>query len=130
MRRFRVAVLYTHPLFGYGIARLLAEDPRLDVDCYRAEATGAPALAATLRVDAVVMEDWEDRALTDRVIQALPPALVAVVRLRDNTMEVYRGRRRFLPRADNLLDLMHELPARDVVAMGGDRARLDHRSAI
>lgn len=129
MRRFRVAVLYTHPLFGYGIARLLAEDPKLEVDCHRAEASDAPALAATLGVDAVVMEDWEDPALTGRVIQALPPALVAVVRLRDNAMEVYRGRRPFLPRADNLLDLMHELPARDVVAVGPDRSALHQRSA-
>jgi DNA-binding NarL/FixJ family response regulator len=129
MRRFRVAVLYTHPLFGYGIARLLAEDPRLDVACHRAEAADAPTLAATLGADVVVMEDWEDPALTGRVIQALPPALVAVVRLRDNAMEVYRGRRRFLPRADNLLDLMHELLAREVVAAGPDRSSLHHRSA-
>ena len=129
MRRFRVAVLYTHPLFGYGIARLLADDPRLEVACHRADAATAPSLASSLGVDAVVMEDWEDPALTGRVIQALPPVLVAVVRLRDNAMEVYRGRRRFLPRADNVLDLMRELPARDVVAVGPEQPSLRHRSA-
>lgn len=129
MRRFRVAVLYTHPLFGYGIARLLTEDPALEVACLQAAAANVPSVATILGVDAVVMEDWENPAITKRVIQALPPTLVAIVRLRDNAMEVYRGRRRIRPRADNLIDLMRELPARNVVAVRPGQAALHRRSA-
>ena len=33
MRKRRVAVIYTHPLFGRGVARLLQEDEQLDVTC-------------------------------------------------------------------------------------------------
>ena len=129
MQRFRVAVLYTHPLFGHGIARLLAEDPTLEVVCLHAEAADAPSVATILGVDAVVMEAWGNPTLTERVIQALPPALVAIVRLRDNAMEVYQGRRRILPRTENLLELMHELPGRTAVPATPERVALSRRSA-
>jgi DNA-binding NarL/FixJ family response regulator len=129
MLRFRVAVLYTHPLFGQGIARLLSEDPTLEVVCLRAEAADVPSVATILGVDAVVMEDWGNPAHTNRVIQALPPTLVAIVRLHDNAMEVYRGRRRILPRTDNLLELMHEMPGRNVVSATREQVAQHHRSA-
>ena len=129
MRKLRVAVISTHPLFGYGIARLLAEDPTVDVSCHIAEHATDPGLVAAAGIDAFVIEDCEDPARTECFIQALPPALVAVVRLRDNAMEVYRGRRRILSPASNPLDLLAELPGRTVPPAGPSRPVLHHRSA-
>lgn len=129
MRRFRVAVFYIHPLFGLGITRLLAEDPALEVACLPGAVADGPSVAANLSFDAVVLEDWGNPALTGRFIQALPSALVAVVRLRDNTMDVYRGRRRIRPLANNLVELLHELPARNVETGHAERQAVRSRSA-
>lgn len=113
MRRLRVAVLYHHPLFGRGIAQLLSNEPRLEAVCLSLGASRVADAADLSGADAVVIEGWDDRRLVDQSIQALPPVPVAVVRLQDNAMEVYRDRRRYLPMADNLLEFMRELASEE-----------------
>jgi len=104
MRTQRVAVLYTHPLFGRGIAQLLSRDGRLDVACLEAGVAEAPALADTLAPDAIVIEGCDDAGQLSQIIQALPPVLVAVVHLQDNVMDVYQDRRRISPTPESLVE--------------------------
>ena len=107
--RKRVAVLYKHPLFGRGIARLLSKDDLLDVTCVPAGPAEPPPDAMTFETDAVVVEDEDDPSLVELLIQALPPVLVVVVSLQDNGMQIYQDRRRILPRSHELPDLIHEV---------------------
>ncbi len=111
MRRRRVAVLYSHPLFGCGIAQLLSRDEQFDVACLESGDAAESALAMTPGTDAIVVEDGTEPDTIDRVIQALPPVLVVVVSLQDNGLKVYQGRRRLHPHSEDLPDLIHEVLA-------------------
>jgi DNA-binding NarL/FixJ family response regulator len=79
-RRVSVVVLYLHPLFGEGIARLLSGEPGVDVtpvataDLERAERSLA------LAPDVVVFERAEPDTATD-VLRFAPSALVIDVSL-------------------------------------------------
>jgi len=79
-RRVSVIVLYTHPLFGEGIARLLAAEPGVDVmpvavsDLRRAERSLAQA------PDVVIFERGDPDTATD-ILRFAPSALVIDVSL-------------------------------------------------
>ena len=74
-RRVTVVVLYTHPLFGEGIARLLSAEPGVDVtpvaasDLEQAERTLAEA------PDVVIFERGDPDMATD-ILRYAPSALV------------------------------------------------------
>lgn len=88
MRRSRVVVLYTHPLFGQGIGRLLRADKKLDVTCLPASSDGAQEELRRLHPDAVVLESSTDEVLWESLHdQTL--LLVVRVGLDENVLDVY-----------------------------------------
>ncbi len=108
MDRSRVAVLYAHPLFGQGIAKLLARDQRLEVSCEPAREQDVVELTKVLLPDALVLEGCED-ALLSRLVEDLPPIPVTFVDLRENTLTAYRGRQQVVPPPATILEAI--LPA-------------------
>ena len=110
MDRSRVAVLYAHPLFGKGIAKLLARDQRLEVSCEPAGDQDVVELARVLLPDALVLEGPHDPLLLSMLVQNLPPIPVTFVDLGDNTLTAYRERQQVLPPPATLLDAV--LPLR------------------
>ena len=109
MDRSRVAVLYAHPLFGKGIAKLLSQDNRLDVSCKSANNEDVVALVRGLLADAVVLEGCDDPGLLAHLIADLPPIPVTFVDLRGNAIVAYRERRPVVPPPATILDAV--LPA-------------------
>jgi hypothetical protein len=107
--RSRVAVLYAHPLFGKGIAKLLARDQRLEVSCEPASEQDVVELARVLLPDALVLEGSNDPVLLSLLIQNLPPIPVTFVDLRENTLTAYRERQPVVPPPATILDAV--LPA-------------------
>jgi DNA-binding NarL/FixJ family response regulator len=55
--RTRVLVLYRHPLMGEGLARMLSDEPRLDVTSAEADATEAVDRALAAEPNVVVFEE-------------------------------------------------------------------------
>lgn len=88
MRRSRVVVLYTHPLFGQGIGRLLRADKKLDVTCLLASGDGAREELRRLHPDAIVLESSTDDVLWES-LHDQPPLLVVRVGLDENTLDIY-----------------------------------------
>ncbi len=92
MRKRRVAVLYTHALFGRGIAHLLQMDERLEVTCLRADLAGTTEQLKRLRPHVIVMEGRHESLLLRDTGRDLAPALFIEVHFEDNLMDVYRSR--------------------------------------
>lgn len=92
MSKGRVAVLYTHSLFGEGLAQLLHGDERLSVTCLRADPARAPQEIRRIKPHAIIVEEASDEALMRDLLRDLPPALLIRVRLQDNVMDVYYSR--------------------------------------
>jgi DNA-binding NarL/FixJ family response regulator len=89
MRRSRVVVLYTHPLFGQGIGQLLRADDQLDVTCLAATCEGTRDELVRLHPEAIVLEASPDEGLWDS-LRDLPPSTVVRVGLDENTMDIYQ----------------------------------------
>ena len=106
-RRRRVAVVYTHPLFGMGIARLLQPDKCLQVRCLNALLPDAGEQLRRLRPHAVVFEGDEERVSLRHLVGTLPRALIIVVRLDDDVMDVYHGRQVMTACPEALVETIH-----------------------
>ena len=104
MRRRRVAVLYTHALFGQGIARLLQTDGRLKVTCLRADLADTTEQLKRLRPHAIVMERREERLPLREIGHDLAPALFIEVHFEDNLMDIYHGRQMVAASPETLVE--------------------------
>ena len=79
-QRISVVVLYLHPLFGEGIARLLATEPGLDVvPVAESDAASAERLLEAAP-DVVIFERGEPDTATD-LLRSAPGALIIDVSL-------------------------------------------------
>jgi hypothetical protein len=106
-RRRRVAVVYTHPLFGMGIARLLQPDNGLQVRCLNALLPDAGEQLRRLRPHAVVLEGDEEHISFRDLAGAMPRALVIIVRLDDEVMDIYYGRQVMAACPEALVETIH-----------------------
>lgn len=79
-QRVSVVVLYTHPLFGEGIARLLAAEPGMDVTPVNASDVDRAERSLALAPDVVIFERGEPDTATD-ILRFAPSALVIDVSL-------------------------------------------------
>ncbi len=107
MHKRRVVILYTHALFGQGIAQLLQSDVRLEVTCLRADLPDATEQLRQLQPSAIVMEGCESNSLLSLVVQDLPPALFIAVHFEDNLMDVYQDRQVVAARPETLVEAIH-----------------------
>ena len=107
MRKSRVAVLYVHPLFGQGIARLLRADDDLEVTCLVACGADASKHLKRLRPHAIVLEGCRDDGVLHGVLGDLPPALVIRVAPEDNVMDIYHRRQVISARPETLVSTIH-----------------------
>ena len=106
-RRRRVAVVYTHPLFGMGIAQLLLPDKCLQVRCLNALLPDAGEQLRRLRPHAVVFEGDEEHISFRDLAGTLPRTLVIIVRLSDDVMDVYYGRQVMAACPETLAETIH-----------------------
>ena len=79
-RRVTVVVLYMHPLFGEGIARLLLAEPDLDVTSLAASDPEQSERLLALAPDVVIFERGDPDTATD-ILRYAPSALVIDVSL-------------------------------------------------
>ncbi len=107
MQKRRVVILYTHALFGQGIAQLLQADNGLDVTCLRADLPDTIERLRQLEPRAIVMEGLETSALLSLGVQDLPPALFIAVHFDDNLMDVYQDRQVVAARPETLVEAIH-----------------------
>jgi hypothetical protein len=107
MTKRRVAVLYSHPLFGEGLAQLLQSDNGLLVTCLRADPSGSCQEIDRLRPHVIVIEDSDDEAFMRDLLRGLPSALLIRVRLQDNVMDVYSTRHVLAACPADLLEAIH-----------------------
>ena len=91
------AVIYTHSLFGDGIARLLARDWRLDVVCVARRCAATEPGAGVEHAGVIVVEDDGVAGSAERMLGLLPPVLVVFVSLGSNRVEAFRARARIQP---------------------------------
>lgn len=106
MRKRRVAVLYTHPLFGRGVAQLLRADKRLEVVCLNVEFPGAEDELKRLKPYAIVAEGCGESRLLNEAVRDLPAPLFITVRLDDDFMDVYHSREVVTARPESLLEVI------------------------
>src|SRR3990170_3260164 len=106
-RSRRVAVVYTHPLFGMGIAQLLQHDKALQVRCLNALLPDAGEELKQLRPHAVVFEGDEGSIWLRNFVGTLPRALFIVVHLEDDVMDVYYGRQVMAACPETLVETIH-----------------------
>ncbi len=104
MHKRRVAVLYTHALFGQGIARLLQMDERLKVTCLRADLADTTEQLKRLRPHAIVMEGSEERLPLRETGRDLAPALFIEVHPQEDLMDVYSSRQVVAARPETLVE--------------------------
>lgn len=104
MRKRRVAVLYTHPLFGRGVAQLLQADEQLEVTCLGAGLAEAAEELKRLRPYAIVAEGCGEGHILREAVRDLPVALFIAVRLEDDVMDVYHSRQVITARPENLVE--------------------------
>jgi len=107
MRKSRVAVLYVHPLFGQGIARLLRADDDLEVTCLGACGADASKHLKRLRPHAIVLEGCRDDGALHDVLGDLPPALVIRIAPEDNVMDIYHRWQVISARPETLMSTIH-----------------------
>jgi hypothetical protein len=106
MEQRRVAVLYSHALFGEGLARILDTDGGLAVSCVRADPGHLPAEIEELKPDAIIVEENADETFMRELLRCLPPVLLIRVCLEDNVMEVYNCRHVLSACPDDLLQVI------------------------
>jgi hypothetical protein len=107
IRKSRVAVLYVHPLFGQGIARLLRAVNDLEVTCLGACVAEASQHLKRLRPHAIVLEGCREDGILDEVLSGLPPALIIRVAPEDNVMDIYHRRQVISARPETLVSTIH-----------------------
>jgi hypothetical protein len=91
-KKRRVAVLYTHALFGQAIAQLLEADEQLAVTCLKARLSDTTERLKQMKPYAVVVASREEDALLFSILQELPATLFIGLHIEDNLMEIYHGR--------------------------------------
>jgi hypothetical protein len=104
MHKQRVVILYTHALFGHGIAQLLLPDDRLEVTCLRADLPDTTEQLRRLRPRVIVTEGCERIPLLSELVLDLPPALFIAVHFEDNVMDVYQDRQVVAARPETLVE--------------------------
>jgi DNA-binding NarL/FixJ family response regulator len=75
-----IVILYRHPLFGEGIARLLAMEPDMEIISVASEDAVAMAQSLSLTPDVVIFERGDPDTAVE-VLRAVPEALVIDVDL-------------------------------------------------
>ncbi len=100
-RRISVVVLYTHPLFGEGLARMLAAEPGLDVVPVRTVDVAAAERALAGSPDVVILERSDPDGAVD-VLRFAPDALVIDVSIDPGPTFTYH-REEIPARMDGLL---------------------------
>ena len=103
----RVAVLYTHALYGQGIAQLLQANSQLQVTCIKAGLTDAAERLKQLRPHAIVIEGCDEGMVPWDTVRDLPPAVFIGVHFDDNLMDIYRSRQVVAARPENLVKAIH-----------------------
>jgi hypothetical protein len=102
-----VVVLYAHPLLGEGIARLISDEPGLEVTSVRTVDVLAAGMPLVPVPDVVILERSEpDRAL--EVMRFAPDALVIEVSLDPGPTVTYH-RREISARPEGLLRAIREV---------------------
>ncbi len=107
--RRSVAILYSYPLFGKGIAQLLeASGMGLDITCINASLPNIQECLIRLKPDVVITESVTDGDVLRQLIRELPPFLYVGVRLGDDVMDVYRDRQVLTARPEELVGAIRE----------------------
>jgi len=101
-RRVTVVVLYMHPLFGEGIARLLSGEPNLAVTPLDASDPAQSEHILALAPDVVVFERGDPDTATD-ILRYAPSALVIDVSLSPGPTFTYQ-RHEIQAQPDVILD--------------------------
>lgn len=115
--RVTVVILYTHPLFGEGIAHLLANEPDMAVRCVAsADTDGAAALLAA-QPDVVIFERGTPDVAVD-VLRAAPDALVIDVALDPGPTFTYH-REQIGSRPDGIVAAIRDMSAHGHAAVVG-----------
>jgi DNA-binding NarL/FixJ family response regulator len=112
-RRVSVVVLYMHPLFGEGIARLLAAEPGLDVTPVAAADVDLAERSLALSPDVVIFERGDPDTATD-ILRFAPSALVIDVSLSPGPTFTYER---------------HEIQAQPEVILDAIRQASSHRGS-
>ncbi|HEX9044314.1 MAG TPA: hypothetical protein VF802_04730 [Candidatus Limnocylindrales bacterium] len=111
-----VLILYTHPLLGLGLQKLLASEPDLDVTALEAHEPSTAEAALANRPDIVIVERGEGVDCAD-VLHSVPDALVIDVGM-DSGPSYAVHRDPICPKADGILDAIRKLRLRTGAALG------------
>jgi DNA-binding NarL/FixJ family response regulator len=109
-RRVSVVVLYTHPLFGEGIAHLLSAEPGVDVTPVVASDLELAAGSLALAPDVVIFERGDPDTATD-ILRYAPSALVIDVSLRPGPTFTYQ-REEVEARPEGILQVIRRIRVR------------------
>jgi len=112
MPKRRIAILYTHTLFGLGIAHLLRTDEQMEVTCLRADRPATAAELRELRPYAIVIEGREESPLFSEIAREIPSALFIGVHPEDNSMVIYHDRQVVSGCPESLLEAIRHGPRR------------------
>ncbi len=110
-RRISVVVIYTHPLFGEGLARMLAAEPGLDVVPLRSVDVQAAERTLAGAPDVVILERSDPDQAVD-VLHFAPDALVIDVSIEPGPTFTYH-REEIPARPDGLLAAIRAVRALD-----------------
>lgn len=107
-RPFSVLILYSHPLLGEGIARLLESEPGLSVSSVNSVDVEAAERLLALAPDVVIFERGEhDRAV--QLLEFVPDALVIDVGIDAGPAFTYH-REKISAKFDVILAAIRQLP--------------------
>jgi hypothetical protein len=101
----RVVILYSHPLLGEGIGRLLTADPDLEVELVRVDDLGGAERALSCSPDVVILERSAPIQAID-LLRFAPAALFIDVGLDAGPSWTYR-REELSPQPEELLRAIH-----------------------
>lgn len=105
-----VLILYTHPLLGLGLQKLLAAEPDLDVTALEAHEPSTAEAALAARPDIVIVERGEGVDCAN-VLHSVPDALVIDVGIDSGPTYAVR-RETICPKAESILEAIHQLRLR------------------
>lgn len=126
----RVAILYTHPLLGEGIARLLEGEEGTQVILVDGQTADAREQVRLIGADAVVVEVDPKHEDLLRLLRESGAGLVVCVTLGDNGVDLYRTWHLTVTRVEDLRRVIrigeyddtiqrHRAPRRPASAMAG-----------
>ena len=110
-RRITVVVIFTHPLFGEGLAGMLAEEPGLDVVSVRAVDSQAAQRSLAGSPDVVILERSDPDRAPD-VLHFAPDALVIDVSIGPGPTFTYH-REEIPARPDGLISAIRAVRSLD-----------------